>query len=79
MTYLEMAMIAFLVFYVWSSFSAMTRMVRKIDVLLLTVKRAEHGFNRIASHASSGQVVDKQVEVQARCYEGEMKETVDLI
>ena len=79
LTYLEFALIVFSVLFVWRSFSAMARMIRKIDVLVLAVKRAEHGFNRIRSAASSGQVVDKEVEKQARGYADEMKKTVDLI
>ncbi len=79
LTYLEFALIVFSVLFVWRSFSAMARMIRKIDVLVLAVQRAEHGFNRIRSCASSGQVVDKDVEGQARGYADEMKKTVDLI
>ncbi len=48
-------------------------------ILKSAVYRAEHGFNRIKRCASSGQVVDKDVREQARCYAREMKEVTDSL
>ncbi len=53
------------------------RLKDKIHILKIAVARAEHGFTRIRGHASSGQVVDKEVEKQARDYALEMKDAME--